>query len=240
MDQWEDNDQLQFALAEALGKPCMCELLGQNLAAPDPLPEAYLKNAGNLTRLPFCSVVSFNWDVLLPPMYAPAAWRGADFSSICAGPVGDRAPLFEVRGSVNDCVNIIVSEADYAAVSEDRTAFFERLLSEATVLYVGMNVHSGHRPVAKEALRHWQRRHGGRAGGARRQWPHNHQLRLPRAHLLDGHDGRAQRACISRRRCHRSSWRPFLSVLCAIGRHPFCWAVVGSFSQFCSTVRRRE
>jgi len=154
---WEDADHFQFALAEALGKPRMCELLGQKLAVPDPLPEAYLENAGNLTRLPFCSVVSFNWDALLPPMYAPAAWRGADFSSTCAGPAGGAAPLFEVQGSVLDCKNMVVSEADYAAVSEDRTAFFERLLSEATVLYVGMNVHSGY--VLMQGTGPWPKRH---------------------------------------------------------------------------------
>jgi hypothetical protein len=154
--QWEDVDHFQFALAEALGKPRMCELLGQGLAAPDPLPEAYLQNAGNLTRLPLCSVVSFNWDALLPPMYTPAAWRDAGFSSLCAAR-HHMAPLFEVQGSVNDCDNIVISESDYAAVSEDRTSFFARLLSEATVLYVGMNVRSGY--VLMQGTGPWPKRH---------------------------------------------------------------------------------
>lgn len=156
--QWEDADHFQFALSEALGKPRMCDLLGQNLAAPDPLPEDYLENAGNLTRLPLCAVVSFNWDALLPTMYSPASWREADFSNLCAGgAIGDAPPLLEVQGSINDCHEIVVSEADYAAVRKDRTAFFERLLSEATVLYIGMNVRHGY--VLMQDTGPWPKRH---------------------------------------------------------------------------------
>lgn len=134
-------DDFQFDLARTLGKKRICEILPQELAAPQPAPQAYLENRGNLTSLPLCGVVSFNWDTLLDDNYTIEPWEQQGSFNCQAR---SRTPMWQVQGNASNCGSLVFSHTDYKRIRKARADFFTRLFSTTTVLYIGMNVRQGY------------------------------------------------------------------------------------------------
>lgn len=145
---YDDLDRLQFQLAKEVGKEKMCTIMRSKLYLQPPLPRAMQAVLDPFCRLPFASVVSWNWDNILDPIYPLVPNNSSGFSKVLAARALPSAsykpssvPLLKMQGVLDDVASVFLTRADYER--RDAGDFLRRLHETRTVLYIGMSLRSG-------------------------------------------------------------------------------------------------
>ena len=147
---YDELDQLQFQLAEALGKERMCRIMQKMLFLDKPFPDAVQPILQAFLKLPFAAVVSWNWDNLLDSHYVPTSNNKLGFESVIQSQVAgsyniSRVPLLKMQGDLSAPDSVVLTEQDYAVRHQllRDSGFLYRLYQSHTVLHIGMSLRAG-------------------------------------------------------------------------------------------------
>eukprot|EP00928_Gymnodinium_smaydae_P058366 TRINITY_DN41567_c0_g1_i1.p1 TRINITY_DN41567_c0_g1~~TRINITY_DN41567_c0_g1_i1.p1 ORF type:complete len:325 (+),score=53.93 TRINITY_DN41567_c0_g1_i1:69-1043(+) len=146
---YDDLDNVQFELADQIGKEAMVTSMRSMLYLPQPFPRAMQDVLVAFRRLPFAAIVSWNWDNLLDDVYdlVPNDTSGlqqiasstADLSSYTNAVI----PLVKMQGNLDDPATVVLTRRDYEQRHSKATQFLEEVHKTRTVLYVGMSLRPG-------------------------------------------------------------------------------------------------
>lgn len=145
---YDDLDRLQFQLAKEVGKEQMCDIMRSKLYLHPPFPGAMQAVLDPFRRLPFASIVSWNWDNILDPFYSLVPNNASGFATVLAARVMQSAsyepssvPLLKMQGMLDDASSVYLTREDYER--RDADDFLRRLYETRTVLAIGMSLRPG-------------------------------------------------------------------------------------------------
>lgn len=146
---YDDLDEVQFRLADRVGKEEMSRILRSELYLAGAVPRAMRPVLEAFCRLPFAAVVSWNWDNVLDARYASAPNNAPGFREV----LGSRArpggydslcvPLLKMQGDLEDAATVVLTRDDYRHRARGAEAFQRALFVSHTVLHIGMSLRAG-------------------------------------------------------------------------------------------------